>query len=145
MHRLWDDLHLVTGFELAEHGVYVAQADSLILFIDTDGDDRYDVKQYLASGFDDHDTHHKISAFCADPSGAIFMGEGTFLYSNVETVYGTNWTSDAGFYRYNPKRYHLERSAQMGTDVFSPYVESVHDMDVACHCATDLWQESQGA
>lgn len=108
-----DDLHLVTGFELAEEGVYIAQADSLLLLTDTDGDDRYDVRKILVSGFDDHDTHHKISAFCADPSGAIYMGEGVFLYSNVETVHGTNWTSDAGFYRYNPKRYHLERSAQL--------------------------------
>ncbi|MEX0321655.1 MAG: PVC-type heme-binding CxxCH protein [Puniceicoccaceae bacterium] len=108
-----DDLHLVTGFELAEEGVYVAQADSLLLLKDTDGDDHYDEKIILASGFDDHDTHHKISAFCADPSGAIFMGEGLFLYSNVETVYGTNWTSDGGFYRYNPKRHHLERTSQL--------------------------------
>jgi mono/diheme cytochrome c family protein len=108
-----DDLHLVSGFELAEEGVYVAQADSLVLLTDTDGDDRYDVKQYLASGFDDHDSHHMISAFCADPSGAIFMGEGVFLYSSVETVYGTNWTSNGGFYRYNPKRRHLERTAQL--------------------------------
>jgi len=108
-----DDLHLVSGFELAEEGVYVAQSDSLVLLTDTDGDDRYDVKQYLISGFDDHDSHHMISAFMADPSGAIYMGEGLFLYSNVETVYGTHWTSDGGFYRYNPKRRHLERTAQL--------------------------------
>lgn len=108
-----DDLHLMTGFELAEEGVYVAQADSLLLLTDTDGDDRYDEKKILLSGFDDHDTHHKISAFCADPSGAIYMGEGLFLYSSVENVYGTNWASDGGFFRYNPKRYHLERTAQL--------------------------------
>ena len=40
------------------------------------------------SGFDDHDTHHVISAFCADPSGALYMGEGVFLHTNVETSYG---------------------------------------------------------
>lgn len=108
-----DDLHLVIGFELAEEGVYVSQADSVILLTDTDGDDSYDMKEYLACGFDDHDTHHAISAFCADPSGAIYMGEGLFLHSNVETVYGTHRGTNGGFFRYNPKRRHLERTAQL--------------------------------
>jgi len=108
-----DDLHLCVGFEIAEEGVYVSQADSLVLLTDTDGDDRYDKKEYLASGFDDHDTHHAFSAFCADPSGAIYMGEGVFLHSNVETVHGTQRGTNGGFYRYNPKRRKLERTAQL--------------------------------
>ena len=108
-----DDLHLTIGFELAEEGVYVSQADSLILLTDTDGDDKYDKKEYLISGFDDHDTHHAISAFCADPSGAIYMGEGVFLHSNVESVYGTHRGTNGGHFRYNPKRRHLERTAQL--------------------------------
>ena len=108
-----DDLHLCIGFELAAEGVYVSQADSLILLTDTDGDDKYDVKEYLASGFDDHDTHHAFSAFTTDPSGAIMMGEGVFLISHVETVYGTHRGTNGGFFRYNPKRRHLERTAQL--------------------------------
>jgi len=108
-----DDLHLCIGFEFTKEGVIVSQADSIILLTDTDGDDKYDKKEYLASGFDDHDTHHAISAFCADPSGAIYMGEGVFLRSNVETVYGTHRAVDGGFFRYNPKRRHLEHSAQL--------------------------------
>ncbi len=108
-----DDLHLVIGFELAKEGVYVSQADSLILLTDTNGDDKYDTKEYLISGFDDHDTHHAISAFCADPSGAIYMGEGVFLHSNIESVYGTHRGTNGGHFRYNPKRRHLERTAQL--------------------------------
>jgi len=79
----YDKLHLSIGFEIATEGVYVSQADSLILLRDTDGDDKADSKEYLLSGFDDHDTHHAISAFTTDPSGAIYMGEGVFLHSNV--------------------------------------------------------------
>ena len=109
----YDKLHLSIGFEIAPEGVYVSQADSLILLRDTDGDDKADTHEYLMSGFDDHDTHHAISAFCADPSGAIYMGEGVFLHSNVETVYGTHRGTNGGFFRYNPKRRHLERSAQL--------------------------------
>jgi mono/diheme cytochrome c family protein/glucose/arabinose dehydrogenase/lysophospholipase L1-like esterase len=108
-----DDLHLCIGFELASEGVYVSQADSLILLTDTNGDDRYDTKEYLACGFDDHDTHHAISAFCADPSGAIYMGEGVFLHSNIETVYGTHRGTNGGHWRYDPRRRHLERTSQL--------------------------------
>jgi len=109
----YDQLHLSIGFELAPEGVYVSQADSVILLQDTDNDGKADKKTYLISGFDDHDTHHAISAFCADPSGAIYMGEGVFLHSNVETVYGPQRGTNGGHFRYNPKRRHLERTAQL--------------------------------
>jgi hypothetical protein len=84
-----DGLHLPVGFELAPEGVYVSQEENLVLLKDNNGDDKADEKIIVLSGFDDHDTHHTISAFCTDPSGAIVMGEGLFLHSAVETPYGT--------------------------------------------------------
>ena len=74
-----DGLHLTIGFEFAPEGVYVSQGTNLKLYTDTDGDDKADTEQIILSGFDDHDTHHAISAFVADPSGAIYMGEGVFF------------------------------------------------------------------
>lgn len=106
-------LHLPNGFEIAAEGVYVSQGTNLMLFTDTDGDDKADKKEILFSGFDDHDTHHEIHAYCADPSGAIYMGEGVFLHTNVETSYGTVRATNGGFYRFNPVRRHLERTAQL--------------------------------
>ena len=108
-----DDLHLPTGFEFAPEGVYVAQGTHLVLLKDSDGNDKVDAREIVLSGFDDHDTHHVISAFCADPSGAIYMGEGTFLHSHVETAYGPVRSSNGGFFRYSPQRGHLERSARL--------------------------------
>ena len=108
-----DGLHLPAGFEFAPEGVYVSQGTNLVLLSDTDGDDRADTKEIILSGFDDHDTHHVISAFSADPSGAIYMGEGVFLHSNVETPYGPVRGTNGGFYRYSPQRNHLERTAQL--------------------------------
>ncbi len=108
-----DDLHIPIGFEIAPEGVYVSQSDSLVLLKDLDGDDRYDEMEYLFSGFDDHDTHHAISAFSADPSGAIMMCEGLFLHTNVETVYGPVRGTSGGFYRYDPKRRKLTRHSQV--------------------------------
>ena len=108
--------HIVTpmGFEITEHGVFVSLQNDLVLFKDTDGDDKADTREIVISGFDDHDTHHAISSFCADPSGAIYMGEGVFLHSNVETPYGPVRGTNGGFYRYNPAKGRLERTAQYG-------------------------------
>ncbi len=108
-----DGLHLPTGFELAPEGVYVAQGNHLVLLRDTNGDDHVDHQETVFSGFDDHDTHHVISAFCADPSGAIYMGEGTFLHSHIETAYGPVRSSNGGFFRYQPQRHHLERNSRL--------------------------------
>lgn len=108
-----DDLNLTIGFEFAPEGVYVSQGTNLVLLKDTDGDDKADEKEIILSGFDDHDTHHTAGAFAADPSGAIYMGEGVFLHTNVETAYGPVRATNGGFYRYSPQRHYLERTAQL--------------------------------
>ncbi len=108
-----DGLHLPIGFEFAPEGVYVSQEPHLVLLRDTDGDDRADSREVVLTGFDTHDTHHAISAFTADPSGAILMCEGVFLHTNVETPYGPVRGVDGGFYRFSPQRTHLERTAQL--------------------------------
>jgi mono/diheme cytochrome c family protein/glucose/arabinose dehydrogenase len=108
-----DGLHLPVGFELAPEGVYISQGTNLMLFTDTDGDDKADNREIILSGFDDHDTHHAHHAYTTDPSGAIYMGEGVFLHTNVETSYGPVRATNGGFYRYNPARHHLERTAQL--------------------------------
>jgi len=108
-----DGLHLPLGFEFAPEGVYVSQGTNLKLFTDTNGDDKADKEEIIMSGFDDHDTHHNSSAFCADPSGAIYTGEGVFLHTNVETAYGTIRATNGGFYRYSPQLHKLDRIAQL--------------------------------
>lgn len=108
-----DHLHLPIGFELAPEGVYLSQEPNLVLLQDTNGDDKADRTEILLGGFDTHDTHHAISAYTADPSGAFMLCEGIFLHSNVETAYGPIRCVDGGFFRYNPARAHLERTGQM--------------------------------
>jgi mono/diheme cytochrome c family protein/glucose/arabinose dehydrogenase len=108
-----DDLHIPVGFELAPEGVYVSQGNNLIILKDDNNDDKADRKEILLSGFDDHDTHHAISAFTTDESGAIYMAEGVFLHTNVETSYGPVRATNGGFYRYTPSRHKLERVAQV--------------------------------
>ncbi len=108
-----DKLHVPVGMEITHEGVFVSQGTNLVLLKDTNGDDRADTKEVVLSGFDDHDTHHEISAFVADESGAMYMGEGVFLHSNIETPYGTIRATNGGFFRYAPQTKHLERTAQL--------------------------------
>tara|TARA_R110002111_G_scaffold9324_5_gene32122 strand:+ start:948 stop:4166 length:3219 start_codon:yes stop_codon:yes gene_type:complete len=108
-----DSLHLPIGMEIAPEGVYLSQGTNFIILKDEDGDDYAEKREILLSGFDDHDTHHNISAFVADPSGAMYMGEGVFLHTDVETPYGPVRATNGGFYRYNPARRRLERTAQL--------------------------------
>jgi mono/diheme cytochrome c family protein/glucose/arabinose dehydrogenase len=106
-------LHLPLSFEFAPEGVYVAQGTHLVLLRDTDGDSRADTSEIVLSGFDDHDTHHAISAFRTDPSGAFYMAEGTFLHSHIETTRGVVRSTNGGFFRFSPQRRHLERTARL--------------------------------
>lgn len=120
-----DDLHIPIGFEIAHDGVYVSQSGNLVFLQDTDGDDKYDTREVLLSGFDDHDTHHAISSFTADPSGAIIMCEGVFLHSHVETAFGPQRGSNGGFFRYDPRTRKLIRHAQF--NIPNPWGVAVDD------------------
>jgi mono/diheme cytochrome c family protein/glucose/arabinose dehydrogenase len=108
-----EGLHLPIGFEFAPGGVYVSQEPHLVFLADKNGDDKADSVEVVLTGFDSHDTHHAISAFAADPSGAFMMCEGVFLHSNVETPYGPVRGVDGGFYRFCPQKTKLERTTQM--------------------------------
>lgn len=108
-----DGLNLPIGFEFAPGGVYVSQEPHLVFLADKDGDDKADSKEIVLTGFDSHDTHHAISAFAADPSGAFMMCEGVFLHSSVETPYGVVRGVDGGFYRFCPQKTKLERTSQL--------------------------------
>lgn len=108
-----DHLHLPIGFEFIPEGVLLSQGKNLVLLKDTDNDGKADKKEIILSGFDDHDTHHAHSAYTMDPSGAMFMAEGVFLHTNVETSYGPVRGVNGGFYRYSPQNKRLERVAQV--------------------------------
>ncbi|WP_414662895.1 PVC-type heme-binding CxxCH protein [Horticoccus sp. 23ND18S-11] len=107
-----DHLQLPIGFELAPEGVYISQEPNLCLLVDDNGDDRADRMEILLHGFDTHDTHHAISAYSADASGAFYMAEGRFLHSQVETPYGPRRCNDGGVWRFDPKSFRLERYSQ---------------------------------
>jgi putative heme-binding domain-containing protein len=110
-----NDLHNPTGFEFWGDGVFVAQGPDLLFLRDTNGDDKYDTKERVLTGFDTADTHHMINSFTLSPGGDLFMQEGTFMNTQVETPYGAPVRNvNAGVYRYNPRTKHLDVYAGYG-------------------------------
>ena len=102
-----DGLHVPTGIEIANGGVYVAQQPDLLFLKDTNGDDKADFKQTVLSGFDSGDSHHSIHAFTLDQGGALYFGEGIFHHSQVESPYGPQRVKNAGVFRFEPRSHKL--------------------------------------
>jgi glucose/arabinose dehydrogenase len=103
------DLENPTGFEFWNGGVLLAQQPNLVFLKDTNGDDRYDTKQILLHGFDSADTHHAINSFTFDPGGALYMQEGIFHRTSVESPWGpVTRQADGGVYRFEPRTWKFE-------------------------------------
>ncbi|WP_373651018.1 PVC-type heme-binding CxxCH protein [Schlesneria sp. DSM 10557] len=108
------DLHNPTGFEFWGGGVLVAQGPDLLFLKDTNGDDKYDVKERVVHGFDTADTHHTINSFALDPGGAMYFQEGTFHHSQIETPWGApRRVANGAVFRYEPR--------SQKTDVYVTY------------------------
>ncbi len=97
-----DGLHLPIGIALSDGGAYVSQQPNLVFMKDTNGDDRADEQNVILHGFDSADSHHSISAFVVGPAGELYMQEGTFHHSQIETPYGPQRVKDAAVFRYEP-------------------------------------------
>ncbi len=103
------DLHNPTGFEFWMGGVLVAQPPDLLLLRDTDGDDVADERIRLLHGFSSADTHHSINSFVIGPDGALYMQEGTFHQSQIETIYGPMRNHNGAVWRFEPRTFRVER------------------------------------
>jgi azurin len=103
-----DSLYLPLGFELGDGGAYVTQAPDLVFLKDTNGDGHADLRQTLLSGFGTEDAHHAISNYTWGPDGALYMHEGTFLHSQVETPYGPVRGANGVTWRFEPRTLKLD-------------------------------------
>lgn len=113
------NLHIPIGFDFAKDGVYITEGSQLTFHQDTDGDGISDKKSYLLDGFDPHDSHHSQSAFTTDHGGGLFLLEGRFLHSQIETPYGPQRMTDGGVWRWDHKSWKLDRVMQ--TDMSNPW------------------------
>jgi len=110
-----DDLHNPTGFEFWGNGVLVAQGPDLLFLKDTNGDDRYDIKERLIHGLDTADTHHTANSFALDPGGAVYFQEGTFHHSQIETPWGApRRVANGAVFRYEPRAQKIDVYVSFG-------------------------------
>lgn len=98
-----EDLNAPTGFQFYRDGVIVVQAPDVWWVRDTDGDGRGDWKQRLLMGLDSADSHHTANALAHDPGGAIYLSDGVFHRTQVETAEGPVRNNDAAIYRFVPR------------------------------------------
>jgi glucose/arabinose dehydrogenase len=98
------DIHNPTGFEFWGGGVLVAQGPDILFLKDTNGDDKYDIKERIIHGLDTADTHHTSNSFALDPGGAVYFQEGTFHHTQVESPWGgARRVANGAVFRYEPR------------------------------------------
>jgi azurin len=109
-----DDLNCPTGFQFYKDGVLLMQAPDLWFIRDTDGDGKADSKVRVLNGMDSADSHHTANAICYEPGGAIYLSDGVFHRTGVETARGPIRNSDAAIYRFEPRTGKFDRHAAYG-------------------------------
>ena len=114
MTRFLGDLNAATGFQFYKDGVLVVQAPDVWFVRDTDGDGKADWKERMLMGLDSADSHHTANAICHDPGGAIYLSDGVFHRSQVETPDGPVRNLDGAVYRYEPRTAKFETYASYG-------------------------------
>jgi putative heme-binding domain-containing protein len=89
-------------------GAYVASSDKLIHLSDTDGDGKADKSEVLLTGFGTEDTHHTLHRLGWGPGGKIYMQQGFYVSSHVETAYGPRHLNGSGLWSYDTDMRRLE-------------------------------------
>ena len=93
-------LHIPTGLEWGDGGVYVGAATELLHLKDTDGDGRADQRRVVLRGFGTGDTHQTINSFCWGPLGELLLSQGLHAESRIETPWGVSELRQAGIWRF---------------------------------------------
>jgi lysophospholipase L1-like esterase len=103
-----DGLMNPTGFAFYDGGVLVAQVPDVWFLKDTDGDNKADLRRRVLHGFGSADTHCAITGFTRSPGGGLYMLEGIFHRTQVETPWrSTVRVRDGAIYRLRPRRWEL--------------------------------------
>lgn len=98
-----DDLNAPTGFQFYRDGVLLMQAPDLWFLRDANHAGRADVMERVLMGMDSADSHHTANSLSLDPGGAIYLSDGVFHRTQVETALGPVRNNDAAIYRYEPR------------------------------------------
>lgn len=109
-----DGLSCPTGFQFYKGGVLLMQAPNLWWVRDTDGDGHGETVERLVQGMDSADSHHSANSLCREPGGAIYLSDGVFHRTSVESPWGLIRNQDGCIYRYEPNTGKFGRHAAYG-------------------------------
>ena len=109
-----DGLNCPTGFQFYKDGVLVIQSPDLWFLRDTDGDGKADWKERVLHGLDAADSHHETNSMCLEPGGAVYLSDGVFHRTNVETHSGPIRNTDGAIYRFEPNTGKFARHVPYG-------------------------------
>ncbi len=112
--RYLDGLNCPTGFQFYKDGVLIMQSPDLWFVRDTDGDGKADWKERVLNGLDAADSHHETNSICLEPGGAVYLSDGVFHRTSVETLTGPVRNTDGCIYRFEPRTNKFERYAAYG-------------------------------
>ncbi len=96
-----DNLNAPTGFQFYKNGVLLMEAPDL-WFVLNNNDHAGPVERVLM-GMDSADSHHTANSLCLDPGGGIYLSDGIFHRSHVETMQGPVRNIDGAIYRFEPR------------------------------------------
>src|SRR6266550_3782086 len=109
------DLNCPTGFQFYKDGVILVQAPDVWFIRDTDSDGKADWRERILDGMDSADSHHTANSLVLDPGGAIYLSDGVFHRTQVETPWGPPVrNTDAAIYRFEPRSSKFERYIPYG-------------------------------
>jgi len=109
-----DGLNCPTGFQFYKDGVLLIQSPDLWFVRDTNGDGKADWKERVLHGLDAADSHHETNSMCLEPGGAVYLSDGVFHRTNVETPDGPVRNRDGAIYRYEPNTSKFTRHIPYG-------------------------------
>jgi azurin/glucose/arabinose dehydrogenase len=104
-----DNLNAPTGFQFYKDGVLLMEAPDL-WFVQNVNSHAGAVERILM-GMDSADSHHTANSLCLDPGGGVYLSDGVFHRSHVETMAGPVRNFDGAIYRFDPR-----------TGDFGPYI-----------------------
>ena len=113
-----DGLNCPTGFQFHKDGVIVMQSPDLWFVRDVNGDGKVDAAdgapERLLHGLDAADSHHETNSICYEPGGAMYLSDGVFHRTNVETLQGPVRNVNGAIYRFEPFTSKFERYIPYG-------------------------------
>ncbi len=109
-----DDLNAPTGFQFYKDGILLMEAPDLWYVKDTSGGDHANYKERVLMGMDSADSHHTTNAMSYDPGGAVYLSDGVFHRTQVETTHGAERTLTAASGDSIPRTSEFERYIAYG-------------------------------